>query len=91
MGTSARGLALKDCQACLWERLATLRGEGHHRQSTWGGMRTVSTVVDTVDTNKREGRCLVANIHLNSPHKIRFGLENRTVIVLPFTIPLETT
>lgn len=43
-------------------RLAILRGEGHHRQPTWGGHADCCSVVDTLNTNKREGRCLAANI-----------------------------
>lgn len=56
-------------------RLTTLRGEGHHRQSAWGGHAGWLSVVDTLDTSKREGRCLVANIHLIGLDNINGGLE----------------
>jgi hypothetical protein len=39
-------------------RLAILRGEGHHRQPTWGGHADCSSVVDTLDTNKRRAGVL---------------------------------
>src|SRR5512140_3643490 len=60
--------------------LATLRGEGHHRQPTWGGHADCFSVVDTFNTSKREGRCLGANIHPNCPDNIRLRLEKERTI-----------
>jgi len=43
---------LKRLPGVSMTRLAILRGEGHHRQPTWGGHADCSSVVDTLDTNK---------------------------------------
>ena len=52
----AKQIIDKDCLKRLpgvsMTRLAILRGEGHHRQPTWGGHADCSSVVDTLDTNK---------------------------------------
>lgn len=61
-------------------RLATLRGRDTTVSQHGGGMRAVFTVADTLDTSKREGRCLGRNIHLICPNKIRFGLEKGCTI-----------
>ncbi len=68
-------LVLKRLSGVSLTRLTTLRGEGHHRQSTWGGHAGCLPVVDTLYTSKREGRCLSANIHLIYPHNINLALE----------------
>ena len=68
-------------------RLAILRGEGHHRQPTWGGHADFSSVADTLDTNKREGRCLVTNIHPIYPIHINLELEKGCTSHLIFLLP----
>ena len=70
-------------------RLAILRGRDTTVSQHGGVMRTVVRWFDTLDTNKREGRCLVANIHPIYPNQINLRLEKGSTIFFFLLLSIE--